>query len=367
MVLSLKADGTLRLVATLDGKKCIDLTGSKKMIPSKVVQIRVEADGKTVAFWMNKVKLGEAKSSVRFTDLFGPDVVRRNTIAADRDGEHKLACLFDSLTIYSKVYNDVDKDGVVAFEKLSPPALEAPPIVKDNILALLDKGADPEVAAPIRDSAAQTIHFYAKGGFGKVRARSSGTWGMGPDFFVENITGRRWMQLTRRDPDWVKWTDEIMPASKKDPKEVREKKEREYNNVIRRKAVSGRNRDECRAIDSLAMGLWRTHWDCDYMGYLKNNYIPAKVSTILGVGGENLHSVTVYNNLYKDPKSWIKSEDIIVPMPSERIRRRRKDGKGHENVVVEPWSVEGIMSGEYDKLTPYEKQWYLHTFGPIKK
>jgi hypothetical protein len=104
------------------------------------------------------------------------------------------------------------------------------------------------------------------------------------------------------------------------------------------------------------------------MRYIDQNYIPAKVSAVLGgVGGENLHSVTVYNNLANDPKSWIKSEDITVPMPSLRVRRPRKDGKGQDNVLVEPWSVEGIASGEYDKLTPYQKQWYLHTYGPIEQ
>jgi len=368
MVLSLEANGALHLVATLDGKKCIDLMGSHTMIPSKVVQLRVEADGQTVAFWMNAVKLGEAESSLRFADLFGPDVVRRNTIAASRDGKRKLKCLFDSLTIYAKVYNAVGPGGVVAFDTLPPPALEAPPIVKDNILALLEARMDPTRAAPIREAAMNIFNFYKTEGFGTVRARSGGTWDAPEGFFVENLTGRRWMRLTRRDPDWVKWTDEIMPASKNDPKEVREKKEREYNSVIRNKAMGGRHRDECKMIDGLAMALWRTHWDTDYMGYIDQHYIPAKVSAVLGgVGGENLHSVTVYNNLANDPKSWIKSEDITVPMPSLRVRRPRKDGKGQDNVVVEPWSVEGIASGEYDKLTPYQKQWYLHTYGPIEQ
>ena len=176
------------------------------------------------------------------------------------------------------------------------------------------------------------------------------------------------MQLMRRDPDWVKWTDEIMPASKNDPKEVRQQKEREYDGAIRQKAGSGRKRDECMMLNGLAMALWRTHWDTDYMGYIDKSYMPAKVSAVMGgVGGENLHSIAVYNNLANDPKSWIKSEDIIVPMPSIRMRRPRIDGKGHENVLVESWSVEAITSGEYDKLTQYQKQWYLHTFGPIKE
>jgi len=30
------------------------------------------------------------------------------------------------------------------------------------------------------------------------------------------------------------------------------------------------------------------------------------------------------------------------------------------------WSKEGILSGEYDKLQPTAKQWYLQTHGPIE-
>ena len=91
--------------------------------------------------------------------------------------------------IYAKIYNAVDPDGVIAFEELPPPALEAPPIVKDKILALLEKRMDPKRSIPIRESAKTLINFYRTEGFGKVRARSSGTWGMGADFFAENLTG----------------------------------------------------------------------------------------------------------------------------------------------------------------------------------
>ena len=368
MVLSLASDGGLSLVATVGGEKRVDLAGSQKLIPSKPVQLRVEADGKTVAFWMDQVKLGEADSSLRFTDLFGPDVVRRNTIAARRDGSHKLKCLFDSLVVYAKVYKQVDAEGVVAFDKLPPPTLEAPPIVKDNILALLEARMDPTRAAPIQEAAMNIFNFYKSEGFGKVRPGSGGSWGAPEGFFTQNLVGRRWMQLARRDADFVKWSDEILPASKTDTKEEREKKEREFNEVIRAKATAGRNRDACRMLDNLAMNLWRTHWDCDYMRYIEGDYIPAKVSAILGsAGGENLYGITVYNNLSKDPKSWIKSEDIMVPYPSARVSRPRKNGEGVETVAGNVWSVEGILSGEYDKLTPYEKQWYLHTYGPIKQ
>ena len=273
-------------------------------------------------------------------------MIRKNTIAASRDGSDKLKCLFDSLVVYAKVYNEVDAEGVLAFDQLPTVELEAPPIVKDNILALLETRIDPSRAVALR----KTFDFYRQDGFGKVRPGSSGSWGAPAAFFTENIIGRRWVQLARRDADFVKWSDEILPASKNDSKMVREKKQREFNDVIRRKAKAGRNRDACRMLDHVAMALWRTHWDCDYMGYIDRTYIPAMVNA----GGETLFSLTVYNNLHNDPKSWIKSEDIVVPTPS----------KHREGAV---WSVEGILSGAYDKLTPDEKQWYLHTHGPIQQ
>ncbi len=51
-------------------------------------------------------------------------------------------------------------DGVIAFDKLPPPALEAPPIAKDNILALLEARMDPARAAPLREAAMNIINFY---------------------------------------------------------------------------------------------------------------------------------------------------------------------------------------------------------------
>jgi len=270
--------------------------------------------------------------------------------------------------VYAKVYKQVDAEGVVAFDKLPPPPLEAPPIVKDNILALLEARMDPTRAAPIQEAAMNIFNFYKSEEFGKVRPGSGGSWGAPEGFFTQNLVGRRWRQLARRDADFVKWSDEILPASKTDTKEEREKKEREFNEIIRAKATAGRNRDACRMLDNLAMNLWRTHWDCDYMRYIEGDYIPAKVSATLGsAGGENLYGITVYNNLSKDPKSWIKSEDIGVPYPSARVSRPRTNGEGVETVALNVWSVEGILSGEYDKLTPHEKQWYLHTYGPIKQ
>ena len=67
---------------------------------------------------------------------------------------------------------------------------------------------------------------------------------------------------------------------------------------------------------------------------------------------EDLKLLTAQHKLATDPKGWVKSSDITVPLPTNKA-----------GVI---WSKEGILSGEYDKLQPTAKQWYLHTHGPIK-
>jgi len=354
MKLTVAKDSTLRLKAVVDGQTAFDLVGSKKMVRSKPVQLRAEADGQAVALWMDKDKIAEAKSAFRCTDLFGPDVIRNNTIVADRDGENKLKCIFDSLVIYAKVYNEVDGEGVVSFDKLTPPPLEAPPVVKDNILALLTKRKDPARTAPLMEAARSIIDFYASG-FGRAKPGANGDIGMAPpNFLKDNLVGRRWDELLRRDPDYVKWVDEILPknAGNVDMK-------REFEGKIRPKAMSGRNRDQIRALNGLSMALWRRHWSCDYDRYIKSEYLPKKIVSILGsAGDENLDSITKNNGLTKATDWMVTSSDVTVSKPVKHIGKDK---------YIDVWSVEGIISGEYDKLTPELKQWYLHTHGPIEE
>ncbi len=344
MALTLAKDGTLTLTAVVDGKTQFDLKGGKKMIRSRAVGLRVEVDGKTVALWMGRDKIAETKSAFRCTDLFGPDVVRSNTIAADRDGKNKLNGIFDSVTIYAKVHNSVDANGVVAFDKLPPIPLEAPPAVGDNILALLEKRDDPAQAAAIRESAKKVPKFYQLGG-----SQAKYTWDYNMckgGFFRHNTLGKRLHQLIRRDPDYVKWVDEILPKLGKETKERRTAMERKFRDKIYQKAVN--SSDEARAIGNLARALWNRHWDCDYPGYFNGEYLPAYIKSVLGVGGESVKSLKQHNRHANDPDSWIKSSDVTVSRP-------------------DLWSVEGILSGKYDKLTPELRQWYLHTHGPIKE
>lgn len=364
--------GTLTLRAVVDGKDVVNLTGSKTLVRSKPVRLRVEADGTTVAVWMNKDMIAGQKSPFRCSDLFGPDVIRNNTIAADRNGNNKLKALFDSVLIYAKVHNRVNSDGVVAFDALAPPALEAPPLVGDNVLALLEKRADSKQGDAIRESAQSIYDFYQLGGSPAKYAWDYNMCKGG--FFRENKIGKRLHQLIRRDPEYVKWVDEILPkleeeantAEGKTPeaKERRQIMERKFLDEVYKNAVI--SSDESSAISRLASSLWRTHWAQDYSGYLSKEYLPAYSRSLLGIGGENMEGLRQSNALTKDPDSWVTSSDVVVSMPAKAIDKRTKDNANPEPEYTGIWSVEGILSGEYDKLTPELKQWYLHTHGPIK-
>ena len=365
MTFSVDKTGTLTLRAVVKGKDVAKLTGSKTLTRSKPVRLRVEADGKTVAVWMDKDKIAEQESPFRCSDLFGPDVIRKNTIAADRNGNNKLKALFDSVLIYAKVHGD--------FDALPTPALEAPPIVGDNILALLEKRADPKKGDAIRESAKTIYDFYKLGG-----SPAKYTWDYNMckgGFFEHNKIGKRLHQLIRRDPDYVKWVDEILPKLRAEAntpegqtpqaKERRQIMERKFRDEIYQKAIN--SSDESSAIGRLASSLWRTHWAQDYAGYLSKAYVPAYIRSKLGVGGETVESLKQNNALANDPDSWVKSSDVTASRPAIKVATGTKEEPKPEPRYIDPWSVEGILSGEYDKLTPELKQWYLHTHGPIKE
>ena len=178
------------------------------------------------------------------------------------------------------------------------------------------------------------------------------------DLYENNALGKRWHQLLRRDATYVKWEDEILPkmeAEKMTPEgQTEEAKkrylelEREFREEIETR-IFERYPDEARAIDDMCGGLYRGHWNITYFGYLDRYYYPY----LIGSQREELDNITAHNSRSKDPKGWIKSSAITVPLPM------------NNNIVI--WSKEGILSGEYDKLQPTVKRWYLHTHGPIKE
>jgi len=359
MTLTIAADGTLKLDATVKGQSVVSLTGSKKIVRKSPVRLRVELDGHTAALWMDTDRIAEAKTSFRSCDVFPPDAVRENLIASSRDGKNRLEALFDSVVIYAKVHDELDAKAVPSFEHLAKPILDAPPIIGDNVFQLLSQRLDPARLKKLTESAQNINQFYMLGS--KVMPNYYMQRSLCRDYrdlYTNNALGKRWHQLLRRDKTYVKWVDEILPrmeAEKKTPEgqtEEAKKRHRELEREFREKIetrIFERYPEEARAINSMCGGLYRYHWNITYFKYLDNVYYPS----LLGSKREELKLLTAQNRLSKDPKGWIKSSDVTAPLP------RNKKG------VI--WSKEGVLSGEYDKLQPTAKQWYLHTHGPIEE
>jgi len=237
--------------------------------------------------------------------------------------------------------------------------MDAPPIIKDNILKLLTQRQNPEHQKKFLESAKSIEHFYR---LGSPREHREALWREGAgnykELYANNILAKRWYELSRRDETYRKWDDEILPAmeaEKRTPEgqtEEAKKRHLELQREFKEKVETTVYRNyphEARALEAMMGGLYRTHWNISYFGYLKGTYYPS----LLGANREDLKLLTTQNKLATDPKGWVKSSDITVPLP------RNKQGV--------TWSKEGILSGEYDKLQPTAKQWYLHTHGPIEE
>ena len=354
MKLAIAKNGKLKLNATVKGKSVVRLTGSKKMIRNVPVSLRVEFDGQTAALWMDNEKIAEAKTSFRSCDVFPPDAIRENLIASSRDGKDRLEAMFDSVVIYAKVHNGPGE----SFESLAKPTLDAPPIVGDNVFKLLAYRLDPERQKKFIESSGNIDKFYKLGSSGEptfyMTRYNSRNY---KELYSKNALGKRWYQLLRRDEVYVKWVDEILPAMEaemKTPEGKTEEAKKRHLEIIRKfkreiePRIMKNFPEEARAIDSMCGGLYRYHWNLSYFGYLKQTYYP----NLLGSKREDIKILTAQNKLSKSEKGWVKSSDIIMPLPSNK-----------QGVI---WSKEGILSGEYDKLQPTAKQWYLQTHGPIE-
>jgi hypothetical protein len=347
MTFTIAADGTLTFNATVNGTSVVSLTGSKKIVRGSPVSMRVVVDGKTAAIWLDDEKIAETKTGFRCCDVYPPDAIRKNLIASSRDGKNRLKALFDSVVIYAKAHSQLD----------ASPVMDAPPIIKDNVLKLLAQRQDPEHQKEFLESADKIETFYWLGSPGEHKEP---LWREGArnykELYANNVLAKRWYELSRRDENYRKWDEEILPgieAEEQTPEgQTAEAKKRHIE--LRRKfkeeiepAVYRNFPHEARALEGMMSGIYRTHWNISYFGYLKGHYYPG----LLGANREDLKLLIEQNKLAKDPKGWIKSSDITVPLP------RNKQG------II--WSREGILNGEYDKLQATVKKWYLHTHGPI--
>ena len=348
MTLTIAADGTLKLNAIAKGIPVVRLIGSKKIARARLLNLRVTVDGQAIRLWMDQEEIARTETRFRCCDVFPPDAIRENLIASSRDGQGRLKALFDSVVIYAKAHRRLE----------AKPVMDAPPIIKDNVFRLLAQRQDPERQKAFLASASSIDDFYKLGSsrepsfyLNRDNARDYA------ELYTKNTLGKRWYQLSRRDETYCKWVDEILPrmeAEMNTPEgQTEEAKkrhlalQREFKEEVET-AVYRNFPQEAAAIEAMISGLYRYHWNLSYFRYLENTYYP----NLLGANREDLKLLAAQNELSKDPKKgWIKSADITVPLPR------------YEQGVI--WSRQGILNGQYDKLQPAAKQWYLHTHGPI--
>jgi hypothetical protein len=118
LVLSIARNGKPELVATVGGKHVLQLNGKKRLATGAWANLRVEIDGKKAVLWVDGKKAGEKSTTFRPCDVFPGGGVKRNTIAAARDGKHHFAGVLDHVVIYHAVHAD--------YAGLPEPTLDSP-------------------------------------------------------------------------------------------------------------------------------------------------------------------------------------------------------------------------------------------------
>jgi len=109
--LIISRSGKPKLVTIVEGKKSA-LTGSK-LVAGKWTRVRVEIDGKTMTLFQDNKKVASRKSTFRPPDVFPGGCVKRNVIAASRDGAKGFRGTLDYVRIFSVIHKDFERDGIV--------------------------------------------------------------------------------------------------------------------------------------------------------------------------------------------------------------------------------------------------------------
>ena len=109
--LSVGPSGAAALITIVDGKKTS--LAAPTIAAGKWTTVRVEIDGKTMAVFYDNKKVASRGSTFRPADVFPGGCVKRNFIAAARDGRNCFEGMMDYVRIYSVIHKDFEKDGIV--------------------------------------------------------------------------------------------------------------------------------------------------------------------------------------------------------------------------------------------------------------
>ncbi|MCX6866928.1 MAG: hypothetical protein NTV46_12070, partial [Verrucomicrobia bacterium] len=110
-MLGVSPSGAASLVTIVGGKKA-SLT-APALANDKWTTVRVEIDGTTMTIFYDNQKVASCASTFRPLAVFPGGCVKRNFIAAARDGTKCFQGTLDHVRIYSVIHQDFAKDGIV--------------------------------------------------------------------------------------------------------------------------------------------------------------------------------------------------------------------------------------------------------------
>ena len=149
--------------------------------------IPVEIDGKKTALWVDGRKAGEESTPFRPCDVFPGGGVKRNTLAATRDGKRGFKGVIDHVAIYHTVHDD--------YAALPEPTLDSPERPTESYLAALKKK-----------------YGNLKALNAKADALSKEL--MGPYLAMEKRSKARQQEIMERCPEYVKAVADLAAAEK---------------------------------------------------------------------------------------------------------------------------------------------------------
>jgi len=212
LVLSIARNGKPELVATVGGKQVLTLTGKMPLATGTWANLRIEIDGKKAVLWVDDKKAGEKATTFRPCDVFPGGGVKRNIIAAARDGKRHFAGVLDHVVIYHAVHAD--------YAGLPEPTLDSPVRPTPAYIAALTK----------KYGNLKALNAKARAMEGEL---------MAPYKEMEKQSKARQQEIMERSPEYVQAV-----ADQKAAEEALEQRKRELTKAFEKRPESMKARAE---------------------------------------------------------------------------------------------------------------------------
>jgi len=131
LVLKTARDGRPELIATVGGETVVEVAGKDTLPVGQWANVRVEIDGEKAVLWVDGKKAAEQVTPFRPCDVFPGGGVKRNRLAAGRDGENGFQGVIGHVVIYRTVHAD--------YAALPEPTLDSPVRPTERYLAALEE------------------------------------------------------------------------------------------------------------------------------------------------------------------------------------------------------------------------------------